>query len=183
MFQMFDVSIMMGVLRCSRAFWGIHFKDNNIDVQMLPIDGYKKLETEKVGCFSWHVFCSASKRVDGNCKSGASMKEPKRTASTVATANSFCAFSDGYLFKTKISHKTESSKFISFTVEISTWKSDKSIFQHKYMIRIDIYLSRMKFLPSWGPYQDVHPDRKWCCMSGLGLVSFSKNYSESKWIY
>lgn len=52
MFQMFDVSIMMGVLRCSRAFWGIHFKDNNIDVQMLPIDGYKKLETEKVGCFS-----------------------------------------------------------------------------------------------------------------------------------
>ena len=136
MFQMFDVSIMMGVLRCSRAFWGIHFKDNNIDVQMLPIDGYKKLETEKVGCFSWHVFCSASKRVDGNCKSGASMKEPKRTASTVATANSFCAFSDGYLFKTKIPHKTESSKFISFMVEIwidiclsrnlpkSTWKCE-----------------------------------------------------------
>ena len=53
MFQMFDVSIMMGSFQgCPRAFLGGHFKDNNIDVQMLPIDGYKKLETEKVGCFS-----------------------------------------------------------------------------------------------------------------------------------
>ena len=62
------------------------------------------------------------------------------------------AFSDRYLFKTKIPYKTKSSKFISFMVEIwidislsrnlpkSTWKCEWN-------------------LPSWGPYQDVHPDR------------------------
>lgn len=145
MFQLFDVSIMMGILRCSRAFWGIDFKDNNIDIQC-----YNKLETAGGSAVSVDMLMtSASKSVDGNCKSGASMKEPKRTASTVATANSFCAFSDGYLFKTKIPHKTESSKFISSMVEISTWKSDKSIFQHKYMIWIDISLSRNLSKSTW----------------------------------